>query len=347
MHFYLKVVTWVWCASDNHIKTRLFAILFLLCTLSVIGDCHSWGKFWEIEKDKNAYICEPSRLTNDILGMTCIPANTTGFLMGDVTIAPQAHTVASITAFALAKYEVQYGDWITVRTWAMSNGYAFADTGQQGSTGALTNQDPVTAIGWRSAMLWCNAASEKQGLTPVYYTDASFTSPLRIVDGNPIDTTPGHEDNPYVKWSANGYRLPTEAEWEYAARYIDGVSYTPASYASGASADTANSVATGLVAWYSVNTATTQPVGTKAANALGIFDMSGNVAEWVWDWGGAYTTASPFTDADTQGPPPGVQRITRGGSISMAIGNLATASRYSFYPWLTTGDRGFRAVRRP
>ncbi|MBS0616801.1 MAG: SUMF1/EgtB/PvdO family nonheme iron enzyme [Spirochaetes bacterium] len=81
---------------------------------------------------------------------------------------------------------------------------------------------------------------------------------------------------------------------------------------------------------------------------MGIFDMSGNVFEWVWDWYASnYTTSSPYTDADSQGPPSGTFRVVRGGSWNNAASYLRAANRLNSNPWGTPGDIGLRPVRRP
>lgn len=144
---------------------------------------------------------------------------------------------------------------------------------------------------------------------------------------------------------ADGYRLPTEAEWEYAARYIDGTTFKPGDFASGATAAYTDGPATAAVAWYS--SSMTHAVGGKTANALGLYDMSGNVWEWTWDWQASYTTGSPYTDADSKGPATGTNRVLRGGSWNTSAGLLQAASRDFSDPWGTYDDFGFRPVRRP
>jgi len=111
-----------------------------------------------------------------LIQMVSVPANTTGFEMGFVGVdfAEPVHTVASINAFNIGKYEIKYFEWITVYNWAVNNGYTFANTGEMGgqccgSTVELNYQHPVTEISWRDSITWCNALSELEGLTPVYY----------------------------------------------------------------------------------------------------------------------------------------------------------------------------------
>jgi formylglycine-generating enzyme required for sulfatase activity len=154
-------------------------------------------------------------------------------------------------------------------------------------------------------------------------------------------------DNANCVWTNNGYRLPTEGENQYAAKYIDGTNWTNYQYASGATDFFTNATATGLVAWYNANCSSTQAVGGKIANALGIYDMSGNVWEWCWDWWGAYpTTASTDYRGATIGTrlsPP--SRVARGGCFANNENNMQVSSSSYGSPFDVSNGLGFRFAR--
>jgi uncharacterized repeat protein (TIGR02543 family) len=200
-----------------------------------------------------------------------------GFVQGD-------QFTHILDPFAIGRYEVTYRQWYGVRVWALSHGYSFANFGREGSGGTdgaapLTLRQPVTFISKHDMMVWCNALSEKEGLRPVYYTEAGCAAVFRDARNEP---------DVFIDFGADGYRLPTEGEWEYAARYISGTAWLPINYASGASGTSEGQVSAVAVC----NDTATAPVGTKNPNALGLYDMSGNVAEVVQDSKESYPTST-------------------------------------------------------
>lgn len=260
---------------------------------------------------------------------------------------------STVSAFKIGRYEVTYDLWYTVYQWAIANGYTFANAGLEGVTGTagaaptVKKYQPVTKINWRDAIVWCNAYSQKEALTPVYCSDAGFTTAIKssadVSYAGSVNTAAGSFDNPYVNWSAGGYRLPTESEWQYAAEYKDGTNWTPYNYASGATGSYNGTIESGLVAWYSANAGySTQSVGGKEANELGIYDMSGNVWEMCWDWYDSYPAQAVV---NYRGASSGNGRVIRGGCFSGSTFLLQTGLRSYYNPYDISNDRGFRLVR--
>jgi formylglycine-generating enzyme required for sulfatase activity len=274
--------------------------------------------------------------------MALIPAG--AFMMGnsvpedpDITDAPPVSVYVS--AFYMAKYEVTKALWDEVRTWGLANGYTDLTQGD-----GKAADHPVQSISWYDMVKWCNARSEKEGLTPCY-TLSSVTYQT------------GDSDAVTCNWSASGYRLPTEAEWEKAARggvsgqrfpWGDTITHSQANYSSDASYSYDVSLTRTYNPIYMIGGSPyTSPVGSFAANGYGLYGMAGNVFERCWDW---YLDSYSTNElSDPRGPATGVSRVMRGGSWSTFAETCRAGSRYSRPPGESPPDGakniGFRPAR--
>ncbi len=275
--------------------------------------------------------------------MALIPAGS--FLMGDALGDEDfdddelpVHTV-NVSAFYMDKYEVTKALWNEVRAWGLTNGYTDLPVGYWGGT----PNHPVTMISWYSAVKWCNARSQKEGLTPCYTVSSAVYKT-------------GSSDAVVLDMSASGYRLPTEAEWEKAARgglsgkrfpWGDTISHSQAIYYSDASYSYDVSPTRGDHPTYGTNSSTPHaPVGSFAPNGYGLYDMAGNAWERCWDWyNSTYYASSPSNNP--LGAATGSRRVMRGGASYLWPDWCRVANRDYDSPDGDTGNGiGFRCVRR-
>ena len=251
-------------------------------------------------------------MRNAIAGVsvnTAIPANFVrveggtfqmGSNNGDSDEKP-VHTV-TVNSFYMSKYEVTEQDWQDV----------------MGKRNIVNGVNFPIQVTWYDAIDYCNRRSIKEGLIPAYR---------------------GEGDNITCDWSSNGYRLPTEAEWEYAAKGGN-KDYIIFRYSGSNNPST--------VAWYYENGQKKySPVGTKSPNSLGIYDMSGNVTEWCWDWYGEYKNTSQNNPHGPDSPVnydwgPYIARVGRGGSAGDSIREITTTARLQ--AWTYHKSYGFRVV---
>ena len=282
-----------------------------------------------------------------------------------------------LSPYKLGKTEVTYELWHKVLIWAESKGYTFANKGLEGWDGTggggsypnYTNvgkpptankNHPVTMVSWRDCIVWCNAYTEmKMGSDEQCVYRKSKTDPTVLKNA-----TNGAEcDTAYADMSKKGFRLSTEAEWEYAARWQGSDTTNAAQYgdvwltklnsASGAK-DKWDTAETGEVAWYRGNSGNkTHPVGKKRSNALGLYDMSGNVWKWCFD---RYDNNPALNDADytvegivtnPQGAASGSNRVLRGGGWSNSAEYCTVGLRNNRNLDFRDYYLGFRLACRP
>lgn len=222
--------------------------------------------------------------------------------------------------FWIGETEVTYALWSSVKTWASTNGYQFQNAG---ATQGLTNH-PASSVGWRDAVVWCNALSEMSGLNPVYVDGAGqIVRDSRNSNSNACDRA--------INNLGNGFRLPSEWEWECAARWqgtnsVGGAIKTGVIYWTQGTYPSGGTGASNDIALVAAKGSATSAVKSKLPNILGCYDMNGNVAEWCFGTtvSGAYV------------------RNLRGGTYYNNSYYLTTKCRLGFFPYSVGKGTGLR-----
>jgi formylglycine-generating enzyme len=267
------------------------------------------------------------------MDMVSIPAGT--FTMGSPETESnrtydETQYSVTLTAFSMSKYQVTQEQYQTVMG---SNPSYFSSNPQEGE---IQGKRPVESVSWYDALVFCNKLSIKEGLSPAY----SISDKTNPADWGTVPTSSNTTwDAVVIVAGSNGYRLPTEAQWEYACRANTSTTY-----------NTGDTISDNT-GWYGDNSGNkTHEVGKKSANAWGLYDMHGNVYEWCWDWYGDYPSEA---QTNPMGASSGTSRVGRGGSWVSVAKYLRSARRISFNPYQRGSgipnseniNLGFRLVR--
>jgi len=242
-------------------------------------------------------------------------------------VAPRPERTVILDSFYIGKYQITQAHYFEI-TGTNPSFFQMSNI----PNGVNGNNLPVDSVSWYDAIEYCNKLSEREGLIPAYNIDKINKDPNNTEE---LDT---------VKWTvtlaegADGYRLPTEAQWEYACR-----AGTVTAYNTGE----AISDNTG---WYNANSGgRTHEAGSLAPNAWGLYDMHGNVWEWCWDfvnYGGVnYYDSAPNPDVNPLGLDSGNRRAERGGSWRSPPNRVISSYRERYRPHNSNNDLGFRVAR--
>jgi len=305
-------------------------------TRNIVKLGHDWSGGWSgITKTCQRNICNVTHTKHE---MVSIPS---GNLVWDVqkfftdswgntSPSGRENIVILLNTFKMGKYQVTQEQYKAVMG---NNPSYFQGSSRVPTTGEEQSKRPVDNVSWYDAIDFCNKLSEIEGLTPVYTRTGNTIIP---------------------NWSANGYRLPTEAQWEYASK----------ADANNFPFGTSNEIKINIInyTWCNENSSSrTHQVGLKLPNGWELYDMHGNVWEWCWDWWYSYENPPTTNQENYAGPSSGTERVRRGGGFSDPIDPVyiylfksSSWSNYFFYsknstnscrtPNTKLSDTGFRVV---
>ena len=316
------------------IITIVIIIGFIFTTCDNGTHTHSYSATWSSNVTQHWHECSCGD-KKDIANHTDNPCAICGFNSGgnyqiyyEMVSIPSGYlawgnAVITLSAFKMGKYEVTQELYEAVTDYNTSsfNGA----TGKEPIEGEVQGKRPVERVTWFDAIEFCNKLSEREGLTPVYTITGRTPSTMYPITSAAVSPN----------WTANGYRLPTEAQWEYACR----AGTTTDWYFGSTESQLVN------YAWYRANSSDrTHQVGLKLPNSWGLYDMNGNVDEWCWD---LYGNLPATNQNDYKGAGSGDRRVRRGGCFDDDSPSNYFRSAYRGYN--TPGSRfnsiGFRVVR--